>query len=186
MQDRLLNIRQAAECLKSGGVIAYPTEAVFGLGCDPLNEQAVRAILSLKSRSVDAGLILLAETFNRFRQYTQQVSQDRLEVAFATWPGPVTWLFPRAPGVPDYLAGKHATIALRVSAHPVCRLLCAEFGGALVSTSANPRGQPPALSADEVRAYFAGAIAGIVEGDLGGRAQPSEIRDLASGKVVRS
>lgn len=186
MRHPLLTVQQAADCLRAGEVIAYPTEAVYGLGCDPANEPAVRSILSLKNRSEEAGLILIADTYERFLPYVKQVAQEQLEVALATWPGPVTWLFPRAQGVPDYLAGKHATIALRVSAHAVCRRLCAAFAGAIVSTSANPGGAPPATSPAEVLSYFAGAIAGVVEGALGGRSRPSEILDLATGKAIRA
>jgi len=182
---RLLTIKQGTRCLKAGQVIAYPTEAVYGLGCDPANEQAVKTVLSLKSRRVEAGLILIADSFERFSSYVKDVAPDKLAVALATWPGPITWLFPRAPAVPNFLAGNHATIALRVSAHPVCRALCADFGGAIVSTSANPTGAPPATSIDEVNDYFAGAIGGIVKGALGDRKRPSEIRDLATGRVVR-
>jgi len=186
VRHQLLTVQQAADRLKAGEVIAYPTEAVYGLGCDPANASAVRSILSLKNRSEEAGLILIADTFERFLPYVKHVAQEQLDVALATWPGPVTWLFPRAQGVPDYLAGKHATIALRVSAHCVCRQLCAAFAGAIVSTSANPAGAPPATRPEEVAGYFAGAIAGVVAGSLGGRGRPSEIRDLATGKIIRA
>ena len=114
------------------------------------------------------------------------LKEGLLDRALATWPGPVTWLFPRAPDVPDWLAGSHATIALRVTAHPVCRALCSSFGSAIVSTSANPRSDPPARSAAQVARYFGDALGGIVEGELGSDPRPSEIRDLASGRVIRA
>lgn len=181
-----LTIDRGAQCLRDGEVIAYPTEAVYGLGCDPTNEAAVRCILRLKSRPAEAGLILIADRFDRFEAFVGPVSSADLDRALATWPGPVTWLFPRAEGVPDWLAGSHASIALRVSDHPVCRGLCAAFEGAIVSTSANPRGCEPARSAAEVERYFGAALCGIVAGELGRQARPSEIRDLASGRVLRS
>ncbi len=181
----LLTIEQAADCLKMGKVVAYPTEAVYGLGCDPANEDAVRSILTLKNRGEAAGLILIADRFDRFSAYVQAVPSEQLAMALATWPGPLTWLFPRARAVPDFLAGKHDTIALRVSAHPTCRSLCAAFGGAIVSTSANPSGAPPARGPTEVADYFGGALAGIVEGALGDQTRPSEIRELATGKTIR-
>ena len=174
------------ECLKRAEVIAYPTEAVYGLGCDPLSETAVRDILRLKDRPEEAGLILIADRFDRFRSFVGALDKALLDRALGTWPGPVTWLFPRAPDVPDWLAGSHATVALRVSAHPVCRALCAAFGSALVSTSANPRSDPPARSAAQVAKYFGDALGGIVEGELGSDPRPSEIRDLASGRVIRA
>lgn len=173
------------DCLRAGEVIAYPTEAVFGLGCDPDNETATRKVLALKDRPAEAGLILIADTFDRFARYIEYVKPGLAEQAMATWPGPVTWLFPRAESVPDWLAGNHPTIALRVTAHPVCRSLCEAFGGAIVSTSANPRGCAPARTRITVDTYFGTAICGTVAGDLGHQNRPSEIRDLASGRVLR-
>jgi L-threonylcarbamoyladenylate synthase len=187
MPDRaLLTIGQAVQCLRDGGLIAYPTEAVYGLGCDPFREAAVRRVLELKSRPASAGLILIADRFDRFEPFVGPASADALDRALATWPGPVTWLFPRGAGVPDWLAGEHATIALRVTDHPLCRTLCSAYGGAIVSTSANPRGQEPARSAAEVEAYFGDALCGTVAGELGAQRRPSEIRDLATGKVLRA
>jgi len=183
---RMLNTQEAARRMQAGEVIAYPTEAVFGLGCDPANEQAVRHLLSLKQRSPDAGLILIADRFEYFQAFIGEIDEARLQPALASWPGPVTWLFPRAATVPDWLAGKHPAIALRLTAHPVCRQLCADFGGAIVSTSANPTTQPAPKSAAEVATYFPQGLAGIVEGELGGRELPSEIRDLLTGKVLRA
>lgn len=181
----LLSIGEAVRCLQDGDVIAYPTEAVYGLGCDPLNEAAVRRVLELKSRPAAAGLILIADRFERFESFVGALERRQLEPALASWPGPVTWLFPRGEGVPDWLAGNHATVALRVSAHPVCRALCAAFGGAIVSTSANPAAAEPARSARQVTDYFGDRLCGVVEGELGQQRQPSEIRDLASGRVIR-
>lgn len=181
----LLTITEGAGCLAEGGVIAYPTEAVYGLGCDPDKESAVREILELKSRPASAGLILIADRMERFAPYVSPVGRDLEARALAAWPGPVTWLFPRAPGVPDWLAGVHETIALRVTAHAGCRALCEAFGGPIVSTSANPRSEEPARSAEQVARFFPDQLCGIVAGELGGGDQPSEIRDLASGRVLR-
>jgi len=181
----LLTPEQAAQKLREGAVVAYPTEAVFGLGCDPRNETAVRRLLSLKGRQASAGLILIADQFDRFEPFIESLPAGLLDTAMATWPGPVTWLFPRADNVPDWLAGSHATIALRLTAHPVCRDICAAFGGAIVSTSANPSSAEPARSAARVEEYFGTYLGGTVAGGLGGDERPSEIRDLASGAVIR-
>lgn len=186
MQGRnLLTISQAVQCLRAGDVIAYPTEAVYGLGCDPKNETATRKLLSLKGRPAEAGLILIADTFDRFESFAKPVETALKERALAAWPGPVTWLFPRGDTVPDWLAGNHATIALRVTAHPVCRALCEAFGGAVVSTSANPRQGAPARTQAAIETYFGTEICGTVAGDLGDGSRPSEIRDLATGRVLR-
>lgn len=187
MSDRaLLSIGEAERCLREGQVIAYPTEAVYGLGCDPTNEAAVHRVLHLKNRPEAAGLILIADQFERFEPFVGPLAAGLLDRALSTWPGPVTWLFPRGAGVPNWLAGTHHTIALRVTAHPVCRALCGAFGGAIVSTSANPSTADPARTAERVDDYFGDVLCGIVQGALGGREQCSEIRDLVSGQVIRS
>jgi L-threonylcarbamoyladenylate synthase len=182
---KILNVDQGVRCLRSGGLIAYPTEAVYGLGCDPADAAAVQEVLRLKQRPARAGLILIADRFERFARYVRPVGEELLRRAMDSWPGPVTWLFPRASGVPDWLAGEHRTVALRVTAHPVVRALCEGFGGAIVSTSANRSGSEPARTAEEVSESFGDALCGIVEGPLGGLDKPSEIRDLASGRVIR-
>jgi len=173
----LLTVSQAVQCLRDGGIIAYPTEAVYGLGCDPQNEQAVRRLLELKDRPIEAGLILIADTFEHFQAFITPVSNEQKERAMAT--------FPRGDGGSGCLAGEHETIALRITAHPVCRALCAAFNGAIVSTSANPGRAEPARSVAQLEQYFGSSIDGIVAGELGGENRPSEIRDLVSGQVLR-
>ena len=182
----LLSTAEAVEQLHAGQVIAYPTEAVYGLGCDPRNETAVRKILALKSRQESAGLVLIASEFDQLENWIADVGREYLDRAMKTWPGPVTWLFPRAAGVPDFVAGAHKTVAVRITAHVPSRQLCTEFGSALISTSANPSTEPPARSADEVRHYFGAGLAGILAGELGDGSKPSEIRDLASGQIIRA
>jgi len=182
---KVLSIGEAAQCLRAGELIAYPTEAVYGLGCDPTNEAAVLHLLELKNRPVAAGLILIADRFERCEPFIGPLGPGQLDRALSTWPGPVTWLFPRGRGVPDWLAGAHQTIALRVTAHPVCRSLCTEFGAAIVSTSANPTEAEPARTPERVEEYFGEALCGIVAGELGDSQRPSEIRDLISGRIIR-
>jgi L-threonylcarbamoyladenylate synthase len=185
MRHLLLTPEQAAERLRAGQIIAYPTEAVFGLGCDPRNEQTVRQLLTLKNRPESAGLILIGATLDQFDPWIAPVDAGLRARAQAAWPGPVTWLFPRGANVPDFIAGQHATVAIRVTAHPVCVALCQAFGGPVVSTSANPHSAPPARSAGEVEDYFGPFLGGILQGRLGGNDLPSEIRDLRSGAVLR-
>jgi len=182
----LLDTAQAVKLIHAGQVIAYPTEAVYGLGCDPRNETAVRKLLALKGRHESAGLVLIASEFEQLGTWVADVSRDLLDRAMQTWPGPVTWLFPRAEGVPDFVAGRHDTVAVRITAHVPSRQLCAAFGSALISTSANPSTNPPARSVSEVRKYFSAGLAGILAGELGDGKKPSEIRDLASGNIIRA
>ncbi len=181
----LLDTSGAVAQLCAGQVIAYPTEAVFGLGCDPANESAVHKLLSLKGRSEAAGFILIASDFTQLKAWVAVTDAALLATAMQTWPGPVNWLFPRAAGVPDYVAGEHDTIAVRVTAHEPSRALCAAFGSALISTSANLSAAKPARSAGEVEDYFGHYLGGILTGPLGGASNPCEIRDLANGSVIR-
>lgn len=183
MRHTLLSPEEAARRMHEGQVVAYPTEAVFGLGCDPRNETAVRHLLSLKQREARMGVILIGADYGQFEGF---VGEADPAPALATWPGPVTWLFPRGPDTPDWIAGEHPTVAVRVTDHAVSRELCEAFGGPIVSTSANPHGAPPARSAGTVEDYFGDYLGGIVAGALGGREAPSEIRDLASGAVRRA
>lgn len=185
MRHTLLKPAEAAERLRAGAVIAYPTEAVFGLGCDPENEAAVQRLLSLKGRPLAAGLILIGSSFGQFEDWVGAVTAAQLELAGATWPGPVTWLFPRGARAPAWITGEHDSLAIRVTAHAPSIALCEAFGGPVVSTSANPRSAPPARSAGQVETYFGSYLGGILEGALGGNSRPSEIRDLRTGHLIR-
>ena len=176
--------RDCLRCLRAGGIIAYPTEAVFGLGCDPWNEMAVRRLLALKRRSMNKGLILIAASLEQLAPLIEPLdsaSRARLE---AGWPGPLTWLLP-ARWAPVWLRGRHDTLAVRVTAQPLAAELCRAWGGPLVSTSANVGGRPPARTTLALRRRLGGRIDYIVPGRVGGAARPTEIRDLASGRIVR-
>jgi L-threonylcarbamoyladenylate synthase len=180
-------ISRAVDAMHNGGVIAYPTEGVWGLGCDPFNEQAVMRLLSLKQRDVEKGLIVVAAETSQIRPLLEGLDDALLMKLKDSWPGPNTWLLPDTnQSYPEWIRGKFATIAIRVSAHPVVRLLCQGFGGPIVSTSANPATQPPALTLEEVLGYFPDQLDAVVPGELGGQKGPSVIRDLVKDTVLRS
>ncbi|MBW3568163.1 MAG: Sua5/YciO/YrdC/YwlC family protein [Proteobacteria bacterium] len=179
----LASIPEAFEIIREGGVVAVPTEAVYGLSCDPWNETAVRTLLELKQRDVAQGLILVAGGLYQFTSLVEHLPREQQQTLLASWPGPVTWLVPATEHVPAWIRGEHATVALRVTAHPVMAELCRVAGKPLVSTSANPSGKPPARDPAMLAGYFPGLP--IVEGELGGAQRPSEIRDLESGKILR-
>jgi L-threonylcarbamoyladenylate synthase len=178
----------AAALLRAGGVLAYPTEAVYGLGCDPHDRQAFERLFALKQRPPTQGVLLIAAEFAQVEPYIDlaAVPAEVMAQVQASWPGPNTWIFPRSPAVPDWVAGAHAGIALRVTAHGPAAALCRAFGGALVSTSANPHGQPPARSAATVEAYFGAALDGLLDAPLGDQQRPTVIRDALSGAIIRS
>lgn len=173
------------EALRLGEVIAYPTEAVWGLGCDPFNPHAVAKVLRIKQRAAKKGLILVAGSITQFDFLLHDLPVGDYAKLQASWPGHNTWLVPHRGRVSSMLSGEHETIALRVSAHPTVAALCHKFSGPLVSTSANPQGFPPALSATKVRRYFAHERIYVVPGLIGQAKRPSTIRDLKTGEVIR-
>lgn len=179
------NIESAVHALQQGQVIAYPTEAVYGLGCDPDNEQAISKILELKHRPAEKGLILIAADFAQLEKYLLPLSADELARCQSTWPGPVTWIIPKSDRVSPLLSGAFDSIAVRVTAHPVASELCTKFGKPVVSTSANLSGQEPARSIADLEQQFSERIPCMIEGPVDLDAKPSEIRDLKTNNILR-
>lgn len=178
-------IQQVARVVRAGGVIAYPTEAVWGLGCDPWAADAVQRLLELKMRPMEKGLILVAAHIDQFDFLLDDLPERWLDRLVGTWPGPNTWLVPHRERLPEWITGQHDSVALRVSNHPLVARLCALLGP-LVSTSANPAGRPAARSRLRVEQYFPGQLDAVLNGPLGGRRNPSTIRDVRSGEVIRA
>jgi len=177
-------IRMASDALNQGKVIAYPTEAVYGLGCDPLNESAVLNLLTLKQRSIHKGLILIAADFTQLQPFIKP-SPQMLKRILPSWPGPITWIIPAQTWVPYYLTGEHQSLAVRVSAHPVVQQLCTFYGGAIVSTSANKSQQSPARSALQVRTKLPTKGIFILPGNAAQQAQPTAIYNAFNGDCLR-
>ncbi|PLK58776.1 L-threonylcarbamoyladenylate synthase type 1 TsaC [Candidatus Palibaumannia cicadellinicola] len=182
----MLVITNIVALLRQQQVIAYPTEAIFGLGCDPDSEKAVQKLLVLKRRDWQKGLILVAATYAQLANYIDDSSLNIHQRAriFALWPGFVTWVIPANTATPRWLTGQFSSLAVRVSAFEPVRRLCLAFGKPLVSTSANISGKSTARNVDEVRKQF-GATFPVMEGTVEGRSYPSEIRDALSGELIR-
>ena len=184
-------LEQAVETVRQGGVIAYPTEAVWGLGCDPWNREAVCRILDIKTRPIEKGMILVASSESQVAPLLEPLTAEQRQALAQTWPGPYTWLIPDTNNwVPDWVKGQFTTVAVRISDHPVVKALCEATGHPLVSTSANKAGEPPLMLEEQIISHF-GAVSGamidtIVPGDTGSQNTPSEIRDLQTGQVIRS
>lgn len=180
------NFSSVLGALEQQRVIAYPTEAVFGLGCDPDSETAVEALLALKHRPREKGLILIADNFQQLLPYIDEtaLSHGQLQTILAAWPGPVTWVMPAKATTPNWLTGQYSSLAVRVTDHPLVKELCRQFGKPLVSTSANLNGQPPCRLADEVKQQF-GHDFPVLAGNVGGRENPSEIKDALTGHLIR-
>lgn len=178
-------LKLAARYIHTGGVIAYPTESVFGLGCDPLDELAVRKILLLKQRPVDKGIILIASSIQQLLPFVD-ITDQQYQKLNKTTDKPTTWLVAASSLVPCWITGKHTKIAVRITRHPICKQLCDLTGYPIVSTSANMSDQPPARSLLKARQYFSDMVDYYVGGDIQGYDKPSEIRDIDTDEVIRA
>ena len=167
--------------LKDGEVVAYPTEGVWGIGCDPSNEEALKKLISLKKRSRGKGFILIGSELLHFKKYAEV--EDNKTKLMSKWPGPHTWIVP-ALEISPLLSGGKKTIALRLSEHKETVNICNAFGGAIVSTSANKEGDKTPSSPEEIKKIFPGIK--VMQGELGGLNKPSKIEDLVTGEVIRS
>ena len=183
----MIDTTTALAALRNGGVIAYPTVGVWGLGCDPRDEAAVLRLLALKQRDVAKGLILIASSEAQLAPFidTASLAAAQLAEVRASWPGPNTWIVPASIDAPRWITGAHDGIAVRVTAHPLVRALCDGFDGALVSTSANLAGQPAPCMHVELDPRVVAGVDAVCSGETLGRQQPSSIRDARSGDTVR-
>lgn len=178
-----IQVRRAVNTLRDGGVIAYPTEGVFGLGCDPQQYEAVLRILILKNRPVSAGMILLADHREQLDDWIHPTADE--EKSLSATDDFITWIVTAGSLCPEWISGGRSTCAVRITRHPVAAALCAAADSPLVSTSANLHGQLPATSQLGVRRIFGRTIDLIVPGETGGADGPSEIRVAASGAILR-
>ena len=182
------HIKLAARALARGGLVLHATEGVWGLACDPFDAQAVGRLLDLKGRSVDKGLILIGSEARDFGPELAAVAPSQRQAVEESWPAAETWILPNR-RFPYWITGEHAGVAVRVPGHPQARALSAEFGGPLVSTSANPSGLPAPASALRARsifqrAQFPGGADYILPGEVLVPGSPSRIRTL-SGEALR-
>ncbi|MDO6619114.1 MULTISPECIES: L-threonylcarbamoyladenylate synthase [unclassified Shewanella] len=185
---QLLHPTDVTEVFEQGEVFAYPTEAVYGLGCDPDNLSAIQKLLEIKQRPWQKGVILVASDYKQLQPYIDesQLTEAQLAFAFSKWPGPFTFVMPIKSEVSQLLCGEFDSIAVRVSAHPVVKALCDATNKAIVSTSANLAGHAPALTIAEIQDTFSTTVAAVITGDLGAQRQPSTIIDARSGKILRN
>jgi len=179
--------RSAIPILHSGGIIAYPTEAVWGLGCDPANQQAVMRLLALKQRPIEKGLILVAADLAQLDGWVRldSLPAARRQAVLETWPGPQTWVLPVGERAPRWITGAHPGIAVRVSAHPLVQQLCRAFSGPLVSTSANLSGQPPPCRYQDIESRLLTQVDAVIKGHTGDLSRPTPICDALTGRILR-
>jgi L-threonylcarbamoyladenylate synthase len=179
------HVREAVRRLEDGGIIAYPTETLYGLGCDPLNATAALHLINLKQRRIEQGLILVASRFEQLEPYLSPVPAAIRKRVTRVSKQPVTWVLPCPEYVPVWLRGEHHSLAVRITTHPVSAALCDRWGGPLVSSSANIHGRPAALTPLAVRKAFNNQLDYILHSTQAGTNHPSQIRDALSGAILR-
>jgi L-threonylcarbamoyladenylate synthase len=183
----MFNLDNAIAALRKGGVIAYPTEGVWGLGCDPRDEAATLRLLALKQREVGKGLILIAANEAQLAPFVDMdaLASDQRDAVRASWPGPNTWIVPASADAPAWITGDHDGIAVRVSAHPIVVALCNGFGGARVATRANIATLPSPRTREELDPRIVSGVDAITHGETGGLLQATPIRDARDGRSLR-
>lgn len=173
--------------LQQGGLVVYPTEGVWGIGCDPRNEKAVMSLLEAKRRPVEKGLILIAADYSQVLPYIDEdkIPEQQKQAIFDSWPGAYTWLMPVAEDTPKWITGGSELVAVRVTAHPTVIRMCEEFQGAIISTSANITGMPTEHELENVKTVFGDLVDAYVDEALGGNTQASTITNALTGEVIR-
>lgn len=188
MQDT--SVVQVAKDLRAGKVIAYPTEAVWGLGCDPFNEQAFQKLLKLKQRPIEKGVILLASDIAQVEHLFKSLNSNIQQKIISSWykqdphSKATTWLLPSDSTIPKWITGEHHSVAVRVTNHGLCQVLCRAFDGFIVSTSANPAGGKPAKCLTDAKKYFNDQVS-YLNGELGLSPEPSRIINASTGLIIR-
>jgi L-threonylcarbamoyladenylate synthase len=174
----------AISCLKSGGIIAYPTEAVYGIGCDPYNKDSVKKITQIKKRESRKSYILVASELS---QLSNLININSLsEEVLNSWPGHNTWLIKPKKNIPSWLMdNENGLIAIRVSSHPEIVKLCQFFKNPIISTSANISGNKILKNHHDVERILGSYLDYLVLGNVGEHPEPSIIKDMKTGKVIR-
>lgn len=190
--------QQASDWLNQGNLLAYPTEAVWGIGCDPFNEQAVRHILTIKNRPIDKGMIVITADSQLIDDFFQPLPLTIQNTIRQTWQHShnqaTTFLFPIPChiDIPNWVTGGRDTLAIRVIHHQAIATLCQTLAktspnnpyGFLISTSCNPSGEAPTTTLEQAQAYFGNSI-GYFNAATLGYTQPSQIKDALTGEMIR-
>ena len=183
------DLKSALIALNNQGVIAYPTESVFGLGCDPDCDIAIQKILDLKQRSASKGLILIADSLEKLMPYADfpALSEIQFNRIKESWPGNITWIVPSKITLSPLISGDFNSVAVRVSNHPFVKQLAQQFGKPLISTSANLSGLDACSTADQVEIMFSDnpLLQNVIHQPVTGDASPSKIFNALSGEQLR-
>lgn len=176
-------IEKAVEILRTGGVIAYPTETYYGLGADIENESALKKLFSLKKRSYDKPLLVLIDSEVQLTGLVSSIPDAYLPLIKHFWPGPLTLLFPVGESISRFLTGNTGTLGVRISSNVLTRELCRCWGKPLPATSANISGEKPARTAEEVWCQLGDGIDFVMRSDTAGGELASTIISIQNEKL---
>lgn len=176
-------ISAAVDVLRGGGIVAYPTDTLYGLAVDPHSDAAVERVFAVKVRERSAAVALIAADVLQ-AQEAGEFGASELVLARAFWPGPLTIVVPAARGLSKRLSGDLNTVGVRVPAHAVARALAAAFGSCITATSANVSGNPPSMTSDEVATRLEGRIDAVLDAGPAPGGPPSTIVEFTDGRPV--
>jgi L-threonylcarbamoyladenylate synthase len=176
------DIEKAVAVLRAGGLVAFPTETVYGLGADASNPDALRKIFAAKGRPQDHPLIVHVADAVQLANWARDIPPPAARLAKRFWPGPLTIILRRAPHVSDLVTGGQDTVALRVPSHPVAQALLRAFGGGVAAPSANRFGRVSATTAEHVRHEFGAAVDCVLDGGAADVGIESTIVDLSGAR----
>ncbi len=177
-------IDRAVAVLKRGGLVAFPTETVYGLGADARNDVAIGKIFSVKKRPADHPLIVHLADVNQLKRWAREVNDCAQRLATAFWPGPLTLILKRLPNVSDKVTGGQDTVGVRVPAHPMAHALLAAFGDGIAAPSANHYGYVSATTAQHVKTEFGNSVDFVLDGGGSGVGIESTIVDVTGERPI--
>ena len=177
-------IARAVEWLRQGGIVAFPTDTLYGLAVDPTSEGAVAALFDLKGRRAGEALPFVAASANQVFAWAPRVTASTTRLAAAFWPGPMSLVVDAPPGLATRVHARDGSVAVRVPAHDVARELAAAFGTPLPATSANRSGEPPAASAARLGAIARDARVRVIDAGPSPGGAPSTIVDARRTPIV--
>jgi L-threonylcarbamoyladenylate synthase len=176
-------IADAVNVLRAGGIVAYPTDTLYGLAVDPRSDASLRKLFAIKERDRAAAITLIAADLDQANA-AGAFGPDEIRLAQAFWPGPLTIIVPAAPGLSPWVSSDLGTVGVRVPGHAVARALAGAFGGCITATSANRSGRPAAVTADEAAAALDGRIDALLDAGPAPGGAPSTIVEVTSGTLT--
>ncbi|MBT4482344.1 MAG: threonylcarbamoyl-AMP synthase [Candidatus Latescibacteria bacterium] len=178
------NIEEAVNVLKNGGIVVYPTETVYGIGCDPFNRIAYERVQHLKGRNNNKQMLLLACSLSQVEHFTGRLADIPRRLAHEFWPGPLTMVIKPRNEMPVYLYGDSGGVAFRITSHPIAAALSRNFGCPITSTSANMTGKPTVGTYEEALNMFGKDVSIVIKNHIPLNGTPSTVIDLTSGKPL--